>query len=246
VLKSISKTKNYQLSLPPSPHTVSSIDKNYQLYLSPSPHTVSSISRFATALESRRSSTASERKGARGLRASLTRGKSLNRSRSKSPFRSFRFRKSKPDADTTYSDDEGGETFRLIGRFREMPAAVPGTTLSFRSSQPCPCCLSRSECRFFFLSHVENLVFSKARDGIFGHYFGLESFATSYSQSLPRRILTILYSGFNNPILTNKIRETRKLNSIHEQHFVERINEGRKPHKNLNLRRLEFMSRNLD
>jgi len=67
-----------------------------------------------TTLESRRSSTASERKGARGLRASLTRGKSLNRSRSKSPFRSFRFRKSKPDADTTYSDDEGGETFRLI------------------------------------------------------------------------------------------------------------------------------------
>ena len=68
------------------------------------------------ALESRRSSTASERKGARGLRASLTRGKSLTRSRSKSPFRSFRFRKSKPDADTTYSDEEGGETFRLIGR----------------------------------------------------------------------------------------------------------------------------------
>jgi len=70
-----------------------------------------------SALESRRSSTASERKGgARGLRASLTRGKSLTRSRSKSPFRSFRFRKSRPDADTTYSDDEGGETFRLIGR----------------------------------------------------------------------------------------------------------------------------------
>ncbi len=108
-VKFFSKKKNYQLSLPPSPRT-----------------TVSSISRFATALESRRSSTASERKGARGLRASLTRGKSLNRSRSKSPFRSFRFRKSKPDADTTYSDDEGGETFRLIGRFREMPALGSG------------------------------------------------------------------------------------------------------------------------
>ncbi len=76
------------------------------------------MSESRAALESRRSSTASERKGARGLRASLTRGKSLTRSRSKSPFRSFRFRKSKPDADTTYSDEEGGETFQLIGRFR--------------------------------------------------------------------------------------------------------------------------------
>jgi hypothetical protein len=87
------------------------------------------------ALESRRSSTASERKGARGLRASLTRGKSLTRTRSKSPFRSFRFRKSKADADTTYSDEEGGETFRLIGRSGSgtVPAAL-STEREFCSS----------------------------------------------------------------------------------------------------------------
>jgi hypothetical protein len=34
--------------------------------------------------------------------------------------------------------------------------------------------------------------------------------------------------------------------SIHEKHFVERKNEGRKPDKNPSLRRLEFMPRNLD
>jgi hypothetical protein len=43
-----------------------------------------------------------------------------------------------------------------------------------------------------------------------------------------------------------KIRETRKLKSIHEQHFVEMKNEGRKPDKNSSLRRLKFMPRNLD
>jgi hypothetical protein len=39
--------------------------------------------------------------------------------------------------------------------------------------------------------------------------------------------------------------ETRKFEPIHEQHFVKRKNEGRKPDKDLNMRRLEFMPRNL-
>jgi hypothetical protein len=38
---------------------------------------------------------------------------------------------------------------------------------------------------------------------------------------------TILFSGFTNPC--KKIRKTRKIVSIHEQYFVERKNEGRKP-----------------
>ena len=42
------------------------------------------------------------------------------------------------------------------------------------------------------------------------------------------------------------VRKTRKLESFHEKHFVERKNEGRKPDKNLCLRRLEFMLRNFD
>jgi hypothetical protein len=37
-------------------------------------------------------------------------------------------------------------------------------------------------------------------------------------------------------IHTRKIRETRKHESIHEYHFVERKNEGRKPDKNSSLR----------
>jgi hypothetical protein len=41
-----------------------------------------------------------------------------------------------------------------------------------------------------------------------------------------------LYSSFNNP-LGKKIRETRKLEYIHEWHFKERKNEGRKPDKKL-------------
>ncbi len=52
----------------------------------------------------------------------------------------------------------------------------------------------------------------------------------------------ILFSGFKNPY--KKIRETRKLESIHEKHFVEWKNEDRKPHKSSSLRRLEFMPRN--
>jgi hypothetical protein len=46
--------------------------------------------------------------------------------------------------------------------------------------------------------------------------------------------------------IRKKIRETKKLESIHEYHFVERKNESRKPGKNLSLRRLEFMPRNLE
>ncbi len=41
-------------------------------------------------------------------------------------------------------------------------------------------------------------------------------------------------------VFTKKIRETRKL-----EHFVERTNEVRKPDRNSNLSRLEFMPRNL-
>jgi hypothetical protein len=37
-----------------------------------------------------------------------------------------------------------------------------------------------------------------------------------------------------------------KLESIHEYHFVEQKNEGRKPDKNWRLRRLYFMPRNHD
>ncbi len=37
-------------------------------------------------------------------------------------------------------------------------------------------------------------------------------------------------SGFKNPY--KKIRETRKIESIHELHFVWRKNDGRKPDKN--------------
>jgi hypothetical protein len=41
---------------------------------------------------------------------------------------------------------------------------------------------------------------------------------------------TILFFGFKN---TKKIRETRKLEYIHEKHFVEQKNEGRKPDSSL-------------
>jgi hypothetical protein len=45
---------------------------------------------------------------------------------------------------------------------------------------------------------------------------------------------TILFSGFKNPF--KNILETRKLVSIHKEHFVERKNEGRKPDKNPSMR----------
>ncbi len=73
------------------------------------------------------------------------------------------------------------------------------------------------------------------RDGILGHQFDkiLEYFAPCYSQSLLQYwwILKkiIHFSSFKNPY--KKIRETRKLESIHRQHFVERKNEDRKPDK---------------
>jgi hypothetical protein len=55
---------------------------------------------------------------------------------------------------------------------------------------------------------------------------------------------TMLFSGFKN--LSKKIRETRKLESIHELHFVKQKDEGRKQDKNSSLRRCEFMLRNLN
>jgi hypothetical protein len=68
---------------------------------------------------------------------------------------------------------------------------------------------------------------STNRDGILGHQFDkrLESFAPCYSQF-------ILLPDFkdNHSLLCfknsfKKIRETRKLESIQEKHFVERKNE---------------------
>ncbi len=55
---------------------------------------------------------------------------------------------------------------------------------------------------------------------------------------------TKLFSGFKNPY--KKISETRKLESVHEKHFVERKNEGRKTRQKLSVRRLKFMPRNVD
>jgi hypothetical protein len=72
----------------------------------------------------------------------------------------------------------------------------------------------------------------KSRDGTLGHQFNkrVESFAPPrYSQSLLLADLkkTILFSGFENPY--KKIREIRKLESVHERHFAEWKSEGRKP-----------------
>ncbi len=55
---------------------------------------------------------------------------------------------------------------------------------------------------------------------------------------------TIFFPGFKNPL--KKITETRKLESFHEQHFVERKDEGRKPDKKTRDWRLKFMPGNLD
>jgi hypothetical protein len=55
---------------------------------------------------------------------------------------------------------------------------------------------------------------------------------------------TRLNSGFKNAY--KNICKTRKTESMHEKHFVERKNEGRKPDKNSSPGRLEFMPRNLD
>jgi hypothetical protein len=83
------------------------------------------------------------------------------------------------------------------------------------------------------------------RDKILGHHFNKGSILLLHAIHSPFywRMLTktILFSG---PY--KKIRKTRKLESIHKYHFVERKNEGRKPDKNSSLRRLEFLPRNLD
>jgi hypothetical protein len=84
--------------------------------------------------------------------------------------------------------------------------------------------------------------------GILGYQFNkrFESFAPCYSQSLLLANFTETHtvSGFKKSL--QKIIETRKLEPLHEQHFVERKNEGGNPNKNLSLRRLEFMPRNLE
>ena len=54
-----------------------------------------------------------------------------------------------------------------------------------------------------------------------------------------KKTILLRFSAFNNPY--KKIPETRKLESFHERHFVERKNKGRKPDENSSLRRLEFM-----
>ncbi len=47
-------------------------------------------------------------------------------------------------------------------------------------------------------------------------------------------------------IFIQKFREARKLEPIHEYHFLEPKNEGEKPDKNSSLRRIKFMHRDLD
>ncbi len=70
-------------------------------------------------------------------------------------------------------------------------------------------------------------------------------------------LLRVIHSPFYQRILKKtrpfpfknsykNIRETRKLEFIHEQHYAERKKERRKLEKNSSLRRLEFMPRNLD
>jgi hypothetical protein len=83
------------------------------------------------------------------------------------------------------------------------------------------------------------------RDEILGHQFDkrLESFAPCYSTC---GFYRKPYSTLVLKIHTKEIREKGNLESIHEKHFVERKNEGRKPDKNWRLRRLEFMPKNLD
>jgi hypothetical protein len=51
---------------------------------------------------------------------------------------------------------------------------------------------------------------------------------------------------FKENLYSTKIHKTRKLESIHEKHFVEGKNKGRKPDKILSLKRFEFMPRNHD
>jgi hypothetical protein len=85
------------------------------------------------------------------------------------------------------------------------------------------------------------------RDGILGHQFHkrLESFALCYSQSFLladfKENQTLLW--FTQYLQKNS---RKKIESIHEKHFVEEKHEGRKPNKNSSRRRLEFMDRNID
>ncbi len=89
-----------------------------------------------------------------------------------------------------------------------------------------------------------------SRDGILWHQFKkrLESFASCYSQSpfWYWRIFKENHTPLMVLLILTKIRQTRKLESIHEYHFVERKNKGRKLDNNSSLRRLEIMPRNLD
>jgi hypothetical protein len=81
-------------------------------------------------------------------------------------------------------------------------------------------------------------------------YKRLESFAPWYSQFLLLADFeeNCSFLWFKKPV--QKIREIKRRESIHEQHFVERKNEGRKTDKaqvwqDSSLRRLEFIPRNL-
>jgi hypothetical protein len=87
----------------------------------------------------------------------------------------------------------------------------------------------------------------ESRDGIHGHQFNkrlelLHAIHSPFYLWILKK--TILFSGFKNPY--KKIRETRKLESIHRWLFVEGKNEGGKPDKNSSQRRLEFIKRYLD
>jgi hypothetical protein len=68
------------------------------------------------------------------------------------------------------------------------------------------------------------------RDGILGHLSNkrLESFSPCLSPSGGFNE-TKLFSGFKDPY--KKICETRKFESIHQKHFVEQKNKGRKQTK---------------
>jgi hypothetical protein len=89
---------------------------------------------------------------------------------------------------------------------------------------------------------------NEPRDGIFGHQFrNTRSLLLHAIHNLSNCWIlkeTIVFSGFKNP--DKKIREIRKLESIHEQCFVGVENQGRKPDKNSSQKRIEFMARKLD
>ncbi len=67
----------------------------------------------------------------------------------------------------------------------------------------------------------------KTRDGILGHQFNSSLLLHAIHSPFYWRILKkpILFYGFKNPF-KKRISKTRKLESIHEKHFVERKNEG--------------------